>query len=152
VNTITQRAMRWWDIEPALAIERDLFGDEAWSPELFWSELAEHDTRHYLVVEVGGEIVGYGGLCVYVDNAFVQTIAIAREHQGRGLGRGLLTSLLDEAQRRGRTSVGLEVRADNDIARGMYERFGFVEVGRRRAYYQPSGTDAIVMIREGATR
>jgi ribosomal-protein-alanine N-acetyltransferase len=44
--------------------------------------------------------------------------------------------------------VLLEVRADNEVAQGLYRRRGFAEVGRRRRYYQPSGTDAVVMKRE----
>jgi ribosomal-protein-alanine N-acetyltransferase len=44
--------------------------------------------------------------------------------------------------------VLLEVRADNELAQGLYRRRGFAEIGRRRGYYQPSGTDAVVMKRE----
>jgi ribosomal-protein-alanine N-acetyltransferase len=44
--------------------------------------------------------------------------------------------------------VFLHLRADNDRARRLYERFGFTAVGVRKRYYQPSGTDAIVMVRE----
>jgi ribosomal-protein-alanine N-acetyltransferase len=42
-------------------------------------------------------------------------------------------------------SVGLEVRSDNERAQRLYRRFGFRPVGLRRAYYQPSGADAVVM-------
>jgi [ribosomal protein S18]-alanine N-acetyltransferase len=44
--------------------------------------------------------------------------------------------------------VLLEVRADNEVAQGLYRRRGFTEIGRRPRYYQPSGTDAVVMKRE----
>ena len=57
----------------------------------------------------------------------------------------MLVALLDEAKRRGVAHVDLEVRADNDSARRLYERHGFVDIAVRRNYYQPSGTDAIVM-------
>jgi ribosomal-protein-alanine N-acetyltransferase len=78
----------------------------------------------------------------------VQTIAVAPSHQGQGVGTQLLLSLLDEAVRRGCRHVDLEVRADNPVAIGLYERHGFVATGRRRGYYQPSGTDAVVMRKE----
>ena len=68
--------------------------------------------------------------------------------KGRGLGTALLVALLDEAQRRGVAHVDLEVKADNDTARRLYERHGFTEIAVRRNYYQPSGTDAIVMRKE----
>jgi ribosomal-protein-alanine N-acetyltransferase len=48
--------------------------------------------------------------------------------------------------------VFLEVRADNEPARKLYERFGFTEISVRKRYYQPSGVDAIVMCRQSAPR
>jgi [ribosomal protein S18]-alanine N-acetyltransferase len=142
----TLRRMRWWDVEPVMEVEHDLFGEESWTPAMFWSELSEHDTRHYLVAEMGGEIVGYAGLCAYPEESFVQTIAVRRDRQGQGVGAHLLTALIDEARRREEPMVGLEVRADNPVAQHMYRRFGFEQVGVRRGYYQPSGTDAVLMV------
>jgi ribosomal-protein-alanine N-acetyltransferase len=140
------RPMRWWDIERLLPLERAQFGDEAWSPGMFWSELAQHETRRYLVAEdAAGEIVGYGGVCLYPSESYVQTIAVASAAQGGGLGSRLMTALLEEVVARGESTVLLEVRADNDRAQAMYRRFGFLPVGLRRGYYQPSGTDAVVM-------
>ena len=54
----------------------------------------------------------------------------------------------DEADRRGCAEVLLEVREDNPRARRLYLRNGFTEVGIRRGYYQPSGVDAVVMLKE----
>jgi [ribosomal protein S18]-alanine N-acetyltransferase len=142
------REMRWWDIEPVMALEFELFGDEAWSPTMFWSELAEHATRHYLVATSHDRIVAYAGLCAYPPHeSYVQTIAVAPSAQGHGLGTQLLTVLIDESLRRGCRRLDLEVRADNDVAVRLYERHGFVRVGLRRSYYQPSGADALVMRR-----
>ena len=159
-STITLRPMRWWDVEPLMEIERDLFGDECWSVAMFWSELSEPDTRYYLVATEGGateggntqdgdtdgNIVGYGGLCAYPEESFVQTLAVARDRQGQGLGARLLAALIDEARRRGEPMVGLEVRADNEVAQRLYGRFGFEQVGVRKGYYQPSNTDAVLMV------
>jgi len=141
--------MRWWDIDRLMPVERELFGPESWSAPLFWSELAQGDTRHYLVAEDAGEVVGYAGLCVYPDEAYVQTLAVRGSHQGRGFGAALLMALLTEAATRRRDVVALEVRADNERAQALYRRFGFAPVGRRRGYYQPSGTDAVVMMLRG---
>jgi ribosomal-protein-alanine N-acetyltransferase len=144
--TVTFRPMRWWDVDGVMDIERDLFGDESWTIAMFWSELAEPDTRYYLVAQDGDEIVGYAGLCAYPDESFVQTIAVRRDLQGRGLGARMLTALIEEARRRGEPMVGLEVRADNASARRLYERFGFEQIGVRKGYYQPSNTDAVLMV------
>ncbi|MFP8962447.1 ribosomal protein S18-alanine N-acetyltransferase [Streptomyces nanhaiensis] len=144
--------MRWWDIEPVLELERELFPYDAWSPALFWSELARargpHATRRYLVAENGeGRVVGYGGLAAAGGTGDVQTIAAARDHWGTGLGARLLTALLTAATDFECREVMLEVRVDNDRARRLYERFGFEAVGLRRGYYQPGNADALVMRR-----
>ena len=147
--TTTVRPMRWWDIEPVMVLEREIFGDEAWSETMFWSELAEHGSRFYLVVEDNSEVVAYAGLCAYPpDDAYVQTIAVPPSHQGRGIGTTLLVRLIDEAHRRACRRLDLEVRADNASAIALYERHGFTRIGVRRGYYQPSGTDAVVMRKE----
>ena len=147
--TVALRAMRWWDVEPVMELERCLFGDEAWSETMFWSELAEGQSRHYLVAESEGELIGYAGLCAYPPNeSYVQTIAVASTHQGEGVGTRLLVELIEESTRRACKHLDLEVRADNAGAIALYERHGFVRIGVRRRYYQPSGVDAVVMRRD----
>lgn len=147
-TTVMVRAMRWWDIDPVMRLELELFGDEAWTDTMFWSELAESASRHYLVAEADGEVVAYAGLCAYPPHeSYVQTIAVAPMHQGHGLGARLLTELIDESARRRCKRLDLEVRADNEVAIALYERHGFTRVGLRRGYYQPSGVDAVVMRR-----
>ncbi|MDQ1703242.1 MAG: [ribosomal protein S18]-alanine N-acetyltransferase [Frankiaceae bacterium] len=141
----TLRRMRWWDIDPLLPLEHDLFGDESWSAVAFWSELAQSSTRHYVVAEDGDELVGWAGLAAWTGEAFVQTIAVRRDRQRGGIGRALLSELLEEAGRRGERHVMLEVRANDERAQRMYARAGFEPIGRRPRYYQPSGVDAVVM-------
>ncbi|MEV4611801.1 ribosomal protein S18-alanine N-acetyltransferase [Kitasatospora sp. NPDC049258] len=141
--------MRWWDIEPVMALELRLFPEDAWSPAMYWSELAEAHpggTRHYTVATAAdGGIVGYAGLMAVGVEGDVQTIAVAPGHQGAGLGAALLTDLVEESARRGCTELLLEVRVDNLRAQQLYERFGFQPVGVRRGYYQPADVDALVM-------
>jgi ribosomal-protein-alanine N-acetyltransferase len=144
---VTLARMRWWHVEQLLPVERALFGEEPWTARTFWSELGQLETRHYLVALCGDEVVGYAGLCDYPDEAWVQTMAVAPAAQGQGLGRRLLRALLEEAARRGQRTVRLEVRADNPAAQRLYAAHGFVEQGVRRGYYQPSGADAVLMVR-----
>jgi ribosomal-protein-alanine N-acetyltransferase len=145
-SSVSLEPMRWWDVDGVMDLERDLFGDECWTVAMFWSELAEPETRFYLVARDGTEIVGYAGLCAYPEESFVQTIAVKRERQGTGIGTRLLTALIEEARRRDEPIVGLEVRADNLVAQRMYQGFGFEQVGLRKGYYQPSDTDAVLMV------
>lgn len=156
------REMRWWDIEPVLALEHELFPEDAWSPGMFWSELAHargpRATRSYVVAETegsqavtvaegspGGRIVGYAGLAAAGGIGDVQTIAAARGQWGTGLGSRLLTDLLRHATAFECEEVLLEVRVDNLRAQRLYERFGFEPIGFRRGYYQPGNVDALVM-------
>lgn len=148
--TVDLRPMRWWDIARVTELEHSLFGADAWPATMFWSELAERRTRHYLVAIApdDGAVVGYAGLCAYTpEESYVQTIAVADGHRREGIGSTLLRALLDEALRRESRHVDLEVRADNPAAIALYEGFGFVRIGARRGYYQPSGADAVVMRR-----
>jgi [ribosomal protein S18]-alanine N-acetyltransferase len=139
--------MRWWHIAGLLPIEADLFGAERWSAGMFWNELA---SGHYYRVALDADgIAGYAGLAVVPpDEAWVQNIAVRRDAQRRGLGRALLHDLLAEAARRDVRRVLLEVAADNAPAQRLYAMNGFEPVGVRRGYYQPSNTDALVMLRE----
>ncbi|WP_189130634.1 ribosomal protein S18-alanine N-acetyltransferase [Wenjunlia tyrosinilytica] len=141
--------MRWWDIAPVLDLEHELFPADAWSKGMFWSELAEtrhpRATRYYVVAELDGRLVGYAGLMAVAGEGDVQTIAVARDQWGSGLGARLLSDLLRQATAFECADVLLEVRVDNTRAQRLYERFGFEPVGIRRGYYQPGNVDALVM-------
>jgi [ribosomal protein S18]-alanine N-acetyltransferase len=141
------RPMRLADLPAVLALEEELFAPDTWTAAMYRDELARSDTRWYLVAEDGDAVVGYAGLIAYPDEAHVATIGVAAARQGEGIGGQLLDELLTEADRRSPV-VLLEVRADNELAQGLYRRRGFAEIGRRRGYYQPSGADAVVMKRE----
>ncbi|QTZ96104.1 GNAT family N-acetyltransferase [Streptomyces auratus AGR0001] len=165
--------MRWWDLAPVLELERELFPEDAWSPGMFWSELAHargpQATRRYLVAELvppprsradegqgsgdgrAGRLVGYGGLAAIDGTGDIQTIATARDQWGSGLGSRLLTELLGAATDFECHEVLLEVRVDNLRAQRLYERFGFEPIGFRRGYYQPGNVDALVMRRSTQT-
>jgi ribosomal-protein-alanine N-acetyltransferase len=144
--TIALEPMRWWHIDQLLSIEADLFGAEQWSAAMFWNELA--NGNFYLVALDGDGLVGYAGLSISGQEAWVQNIAVRRDRQRHGTGRAMLEALLAEAGRRGAGTVLLEVAVDNGPAQRLYEAYGFEQVGVRRGYYQPSNTDALVMRRD----
>ncbi len=142
------RPMTTADLDTVLSLELALFGEEAWSRQMLAGELGQQpETRRYLVAEDDGQIVGYAGLLAAGGQADVLTIAVDAARWGQGVGSALLGQLLAEATERGCTEVFLEVRADNPRAQRLYRWWGFADVGIRRGYYQPSGTDAIVMRR-----
>lgn len=141
------------DLPAVLELERLLFPDDAWSEITYRAELTESDgTHHYVAIDGDdGRLAGWAGLSAAGGQADVLTIGVRPELQGQGLGARLLTELLGAAAELGCPEVFLDVRADNDRARRLYERFGFTPVGVRKRYYQPSGVDAIVMLRDSRT-
>ena len=139
------RPMTEAHVSAVMELEHRLFPLDAWSEGMLRGELAETATRHYVVAESAAGVVGYAGLRFVPPEGDVQTMAVAEEAWGRGIGGALLTELLDQAAARDVTEVFLEVRSDNPRAQDLYRRFGFVEIGVRRGYYK--GADAIVMRR-----
>jgi ribosomal-protein-alanine N-acetyltransferase len=143
------RVMTPADLEAVLGLELSSFGEEAWSRRMLEAELAaQPGSRYYLIAADDGVITGYAGLLVASTQADVLTLAVAADRWGQGTGAALLEALLAEAERRGCTEVFLEVRTDNDRAQRLYRSHGFVQIGIRKGYYQPSGADALVMRRD----
>ena len=120
---------------------------------MFWSELAHargpQATRRYVVAERRRgrpDRRVRGARRAPATSADVQTIAVARDHWGTGLGARLLTELLRRADRRSSAPrCCWRCRVDNARAQKLYERFGFEPIGFRRGYYQPGNVDALVM-------
>ena len=144
------RNMTAADIPAVHELERRLFPVDAWPLQMFAAELAQAQTRRYLVAERAGEIVGYAGLMCIQPIADVQTIAVVPEEEGRGIGSALLTELIRESRLRRAEDVLLEVRADNPRAQQLYRRYGFEQIHVRPRYYR-DGVDALIMrLRLGA--
>jgi ribosomal-protein-alanine N-acetyltransferase len=146
--------LRYRDLSRCAELEQVLFpGDDPWSLDAFAAEL---DRGHFYrgAYDDSGALIGYAGLAVVGRapnaEAEVHTMAVATEHQGRGVGRSLLLALLDHADALDATTF-LEVRTDNDPAIALYEKHGFEIVGLRKRYYQPSGADAHTMRRPART-
>lgn len=141
------RELEWTDLEALAAMERGLFGGDAWPVETWWAELAARPRRDYVVAVGDGDVIGYAGIDVAGGVADIMTIATASARQGQGLGRRLLDELIRRAQGHGVEAIMLEVRADNLPARQLYERGGFAVISTRRRYYQPGDVDALIMRR-----
>jgi [ribosomal protein S18]-alanine N-acetyltransferase len=130
-------------------LESQLFeGDDPWPARVFMAELeAKHN--HYVGARADDKLVGYGGISRLGRKKpyeyEIHTIGVDAAYQGQGIGRQLLTALLEYTD--GGT-IFLEVRTDNDAAISLYEHVGFVRVGMRRRYYRASGADAYTMRRD----
>jgi [ribosomal protein S18]-alanine N-acetyltransferase len=129
-------------------LEAQLFdGDDPWPERAFLAELKAEHIR-YVAARAEDKLVGYAGIARLGRKKpyeyEIHTIGVDPAFQGQGIGRRMLTELLDHVS--GGT-VFLEVRTDNVPAITLYESFGFVNVGLRRRYYRASGADAYTMQR-----
>jgi [ribosomal protein S18]-alanine N-acetyltransferase len=136
--------MRRRHLKGVMAIERQVY-PRPWSPNLFLSEMNELRNRGYFVAKVGKDVVGYGGMMVYGEEAHVTTIAVDPPWHRNKVGTRLLYELVQEALRLGARAVSLEVRVSNWGAQRLYQQFGFRPVGVRKNYYQETNEDALVM-------
>lgn len=139
------RPMSELDVPMVVAIERSAY-------QFPWSEGIFRDCLRvgYIcrIVDVGGEIAGYGIMSVGAGEAHILNICIRDEYRGRGLARRILTWLLDRARHAGMYEAYLEVRPSNTIAARLYHSLGFEQVGVRRGYYQaPGGREDAAVLR-----
>ncbi len=140
--------MRRRHLRGVMAIERQVY-PRPWSPSLFVAEMADSANRCYLVARLGRQVVGYGGLICYGEEAHITNIAVDPMHHRRKIGSRILHDLVVAAIEMGAEAVSLEVRVSNWGAQRLYGRFGFRPVGVRRNYYQEVGEDALVMWLDG---
>lgn len=136
------------DIADVVAIERTVFAD-AWSVESFLAEVERNPEIGWPVVirdeSEEGRVIAYAVTWFIVDEVHIGNIAVHPDHQGRGLGRALLSSILAAGVRRGMVYATLEVRPSNAAALALYESFGFRQVARRKSYYRDNQEDALVL-------
>jgi ribosomal-protein-alanine N-acetyltransferase len=133
------------DIDAVVQIEKELFVDDPWTVELFREELAEvGNSREVVCAWDGDSIVGYASLRYVGGEGDINTIAVAANHQGRGIGRSLMNWLYAAAAEHKVRDLFLEVRSDNEPAIAMYSKDDFVRIDKRKNYYG-TDIDAIVM-------
>ncbi len=126
-----------------LEIER-VVNTAPWSEKSFRNEL-DHPQGVFLTALLDGQVVGYGGFWMVIDETHITTIAVSPNHQRKGIGRRLMVELLTRAKENGMACSTLEVRAGNEPAIKLYENLGYVTAARRKAYYPDNQEDALVM-------
>jgi ribosomal-protein-alanine N-acetyltransferase len=147
------------DIEKMMHIERKAF-PSPWPASAYHYELTQNDLSTYLVLKLcqvpppgrrlrqdpsQQPILAYGGFWLIVDEAHISTIATHPDWRGRGLGEMMLVALIEVAMLRGAVEATLEARVSNVVAQGLYRKYAFAVVGRRKGYYRDKNEDALIM-------
>ena len=118
-----------------------------WNEAMLEEELY-NDTASFIVAQGdNGEVLGYAGLHVILDEGYIDNVAVRPEYRRQGIADQLLDVFcrFGEAHLRFLT---LEVRPSNTSAVALYEKHGFKEAGRRKDYYTDPTEDALLLTKE----
>lgn len=140
------RRGRLEDLDGIAALEQVCFASP-WSRESLYRDMAENQMAMYFVAELDEEVVGYLGIWLVSEEGHINNVAVSPSHRRRRIGSALIEAMLEATQAEGIIAHTLEVRAGNEAAKRLYEKFGFKEAGLRKGYYEDNGEDAVIMWR-----
>jgi ribosomal-protein-alanine N-acetyltransferase len=138
---VTPMAME--DVAEVQAIEAQSF-PLSWPKDSVGSELEKNKVARYMTARVGDRIVGYGGMWLILDEAHITTMAVHPDYRGFKVGKRVLWEMLRLCYEKGVKWTVLEVRESNADAVGLYQSFGFKQIGLRKKYYE-NDENALVM-------
>ncbi|WP_164670262.1 ribosomal protein S18-alanine N-acetyltransferase [Virgibacillus doumboii] len=138
------REMDFSDLDGVMQVEQASF-TSPWPREIITQELMHNQHAHYYVMELDGNIVGYSGVWLVLDDAQITNIAVMPSFRGHKLGEKLFLYTIEQVMKLGAKRLSLEVRVSNVVAQRMYRKFGLVPGGVRKNYYTDNQEDAIVM-------
>lgn len=119
-----------------------------WSMLDFYDDFVENPRSVWFVALDNGEVIGFAGLWRGVEEMHIVNVAVTNSQRKKGIGKMLVSQLLDQTESEKMKIIILEVRKSNIPAINLYKGFGFREMYVRKGYYQEDGEDGIVMILE----
>ncbi len=134
------------DIDSIAEIDKLCFATP-WSRDAYARELRANKLAFYIVAEEDNEIIGFAGLWGIIEEGHITNVAVHPAYRNKGLGRTLVSRLIEVAEEYGIDKFTLEVRPSNDAAITLYSKLGFKGVGKRPKYYEDNGEDALIMWR-----
>ena len=117
-----------------------------------WSEkalelLLEGSNVGFVALDKNKRVVAYGGMLCVLDEGQITNIATHPELRRKGLGEKVTSALVEYGSQNGLNVISLEVRESNAAAISLYEKLGFLAVGKRKNFYSSPTENAIVMLR-----
>jgi len=143
---IVTAPMQLADLDEIMLIENAAFS-HPWSRGNFVDSLSNMDNA-WVARSAQRELLAYFVQMAVVDESHLLTIAVKASAQRQGLGSLMLDLVVQQAALMQMTSILLEVRSSNLRALALYQRFGFVQIGLRKNYYQRTAQqreDALVL-------
>lgn len=140
------RKMNEGDIAQLAQLEKLCFQDP-WSASAFTYEL-NNPLSLWLVAADDDTVAGYVGSQTVMGESDMMNVAVAPAYRRQKLAENLILKLIDMLNDRQSKSLTLEVRVSNIPAISLYEKLGFVQVGRRPGYYRNPKEDALILRKE----
>lgn len=126
-----------------LPLEHEAYPDP-WTQGMFLQEITNATSNFFLVFHED-TLVAYGGFWLIFDEIHITKLTVAAPYRARRLGSALMEFLEAQGRDGGGSIIRLEVRESNTVARRLYQRLGFEEIGVRKDYYAIEREDAVVM-------
>ena len=140
------RLMEKADIVQLAELEKQCFSDP-WSVSAFEYEL-QNPLSLWLVAAEGDTVAGYVGTQTVIDESDMMNIAVHPDFRRQKIAENLILRLIRMLDERQSKSLTLEVRVSNAAAIALYDKLGFVQVGRRPGYYRNPREDAYILRKE----
>jgi len=145
------RPMIQQDLHRVVEIANSLAEAPHWAIEAYQSALDPDPPvpRIALVAEESGRgrMVGLLVAKVVIPESELETIAVAADAQGAGVGGLLIEAMVEQLLKEQVAEVHLEVRSSNERAQRLYRRYGFEQTASRARYYSDPIEDAVLMAR-----
>ncbi len=132
------------DAEAIAKIENECFS-EPWSENAITNSI--NSSTKFFVAEKDNKLIGYISINTVLDEGYINNIAVTADYRSSGVGRLLLARLMRLSRELSLSFISLEVRASNQAAISLYEKFQFKQEGLRRGFYQNPREDALIMTR-----
>ena len=137
------RRMNEEDIGAVVQLDQSVFL-HPWTYEMM-RDARKVASNRFLMAEYNHKAAGFCCIALAADECELLKIAVAKECRRQGVARQMLEKAIWMAREQGAQCMFLEVRASNEPAKALYRRFGFLELGVRKNYYQDLKEDALVM-------
>lgn len=141
---IITRSMEVRDLDGIMKIELESF-TTPWSKESFKLEITDNKLAKYIIAEIDGKVVGYGGIWLILDEGHITNIAVGKDYRGLGVGNYIVEALILYCKLMEIRNMTLEVRESNIVAQNLYKKYGFLDCGIRPNYYSDDNEDAVIM-------